>query len=430
MNEYIFNMTNDGVFFGKSECIPLSNTNLPVGGFAFLHDVYWKISITVQAEVKAEVRVLSYKPSDKYIINQQEFPPYIKYLFFAPFYFNELQYQVAVLITGTMRRLCFDHPRGPKNLINKTGILSDQSSYTKEKMRERELILRKEEKPELSLTFQITTEFKCKFAEARIEDGCITFNFTVDRNDFRVKIENKHLRKEYEIIKEYLVKKFGKKSFQVTITYEQPVFKVLKVESKDIEAIDESYIDHIRISQIRSLVKIEATKNDAKILPLNEVFAKSEIGNTNLFDLDVDDIILVLTDNYAYRNSEELKYLANIHHANKEKVFISLNPYFGFLFFYETDTHYFYIWELLNNYATYIWRFSKNAFDQLASYQQTEQEINTVHDDGRNLYKKSFREGNHSFNFEAIDHDEIEVNPEISFAIWKNSFERILSTTV
>ncbi|RYX99026.1 hypothetical protein EON78_04050 [bacterium] len=38
-------MTNDGIFVGGGRSIPLSNTNLPVNGFAFNEGIKWLVGI-------------------------------------------------------------------------------------------------------------------------------------------------------------------------------------------------------------------------------------------------------------------------------------------------------------------------------------------------------------------------------------------------
>lgn len=429
MSVYIIKMTNDGVDVSNRQ-IPLSKTNLPVSGFAFVGNIYWEVEIIESSHNSAEVRVSDYQPRNLSNFEHQEFPANITELLFFPFSFYYLQNQISVTQPGLMRNLCYDHPRGTLKLFSRHAAAGQVSNYSSERQSERAEQLKIWKEDSNNKLSSQSIEFRWKYADAEFENGAIGFQYHLEKQPFRIRIENPHLRKEFELLKDYISKKSGRLTFDVKLQYSQfPEVKIVTVASDQIATIDASFIDNIRILQIRSLIKIEESANSTKVISLDEIFTKTEVIDSNIFATQIEDVIQVLTDNYSYRNSEELKYLSNLHDFSNEKIYISLKPYFGFIFFYQTDRHCYFIWELLETHATYTWGFAKEIHTQSDSFKQVEEEINKVHAHGRIEYKDSLRTSNPSFIFKSFDHDNIEQKPLEAFKIWQakllHHFQRV-----
>lgn len=270
------------------------------------------------------------------------------------------------------------------------------------------------------------TVVKVKFEEATFGDGKITFKAKLKGlniiEDFS--IENRNLKSEFENIKPWFVKRIGK-SFSVTVNLTLIDRKVTKsiASSEEISSINEELIESIKTQRVLLLVKTTRTKGDSKaVFDHDEVFGILENGKgINVFDSSADNIIEVLVTNGLAKNSSQLKYLSRDKQSLNEKLRFTLKPHFGFLFKVEISTKQFFIWELLNSHATYVW---ERGLGDRDFYQFVEQEISFINANGREQYRRHYKNLlSKPFRFVIIEHDCAELTEEERFEAWKTKLE-------
>lgn len=443
MEERILKMTNDGIYINNYDKVLYQQTNLPIRDFIFIKEVFWKVAIksTLFNSTNALlVDVLDYNIKNPEAIGIQKLKGEIPFMIFLPFEYEKLKHQVACHKSGIMRSLCKDHPLGSKNPIHQNikPPVSD-SLYTSKKQLEKE-----EKKNELeSQPFEPAKPFEWpievkefnfnhRFEKATIKNQCIDFKKQLQKQDkeITISINNEFFKKEYELIKEYIAKRLGKKTFSVRVVanYRANKLESLEATSEDIDKINETFIEEIRNRQIHLLRQVDKGIKDKKLYTVEEVFSAQEDFPGNVFNNDVNDIIQILTEGNEHRNSQQILFLAKEHKAEVEIVRLTLKPLFGFVFYIETESNHNYIWELLDSHATYIWSFSKKFFSLSDAYTNTDLFIKEVHELGRNAYKRHYNanQSNYQCRFTSIDHD---MNNDISnenIGIWIEELKRII----
>ncbi|RZK01758.1 MAG: glycosyltransferase, partial [Flavobacterium sp.] len=224
-------------------------------------------------------------------------------------------------------------------------------------------------------------------------DGRITFKAKL--KDYKVirdfSVENENLRSEFENIKPWFVKRIGK-FFIVTINLKLVNGQIddASAFSEDISTINNEMIESIKTQRVLMLVKTARIKDDKKaVFDNDEVFGVLDEGQgTNVFESSADNIIEILIKNGLAKNIRQLEFLSKDKHSLNEKLRFTLKPLFGFLFKVETPTKQFFIWELLNSHATYIWEKEINDAD---FYQFVEHEISYIKENGRDEYRRYYK---------------------------------------
>lgn len=442
MQVRIFKMTYEGIFINSLERIAYANTNLPVHGFDFVGDIYWKVAIeTSENKTHLKVEVLEYNAKNLSIFNAQKIQGEVPFIVFLPFQYEQFKQQVACRQSGLMRSLCKDHPLGSKRPIHLTHSISDKKKlYSTERIVDKEHLkkLAQNDQDNLAqlhaanqLSSTINISFKHKFSDCTIKDGLVEFsrNFNEAKDTLIISVFNEHLKKEYDLLKEYFSNRLGKKTFLVSISLEIKGSEILsfKALSTDIDKIDQAFIEEIRFRQIQSLKRIAIADEAKKLLSVDEVFLHSEQFSSNIFNNDINDIIKELTNGYSHRNSPQIVFLAESHNAANEKVYLTLKPLFGFVFYITGLSQHHFIWELLDSHATYVWSFSKASYTQRESFEVTELAINEIHHKGRNVYKAQFKaNAGPNFRFIPLDHELSENESSVVFETWKEKIESLI----
>lgn len=442
MKEKILKMTYEGIFINSLERISYQNTNLPVHGFDFVGDIFWKVAIEASKDkTHLLVEVLDYNAKNLSIFNAQKLVGEVPFIVFLPFKYEKFKQQVACRQSGLMRSLCKDHPLGSKKSIHLTHSISKKDKlYSTERIVEKVHFEKQTQSSQNNWTQQYTVNhfpktvnisFKHKFSDCTIKDGMVEFSrkFNEARDTLIISVYNEHLKKDYDLLKPYFSNKLGKKTFLVNISLEVKGSEILsfKAVSADIDKIDQAFIEEIRIRQIQSLKRIAIADEGKKLHSIDEVFLHSEQFSSNIFNNDINDIIKELTNGYSHRNSPQIVFLAESHNAANEKVYLTLKPLFGFVFYIPGLTQHHFIWELLDSHATYVWSFSKASYTQRESFDVTEQAINEIHHKGRNVYKAQFKANPGSdFQFSPLDHELNENESSVVFETWKAKLENLI----
>lgn len=282
------------------------------------------------------------------------------------------------------------------------------------------------QEPRTPVIEEIQTVVKVKFEEATFRDGQITFKAKL--KDFSIirefSIENENLRAEFENIKPWFVKKIGK-SFIVSITLKLADKEITDATafSEDISTINSEMIESINTQRVLMLVKTARIKDDGKsVFNHDEIFGiLNEGDDANVFNSSADNILQILMDNGLAKNIRQLEFLSRDKQSLNEKLRFTLKPHFGFLFKAQTPTKQFFIWELLNSHATYVW---ENEVDDINFYQLIEQEISFIKGNGREEYRRYYKHlPSKTFRFHLIEHDSADLTEEERFQTWKNKLE-------
>lgn len=167
-------------------------------------------------------------------------------------------------------------------------------------------------------------------------------------------------------------------------------------------------------------------KDDGKsVFNHDEIFGiLNEGDDANVFNSSADNILEILMENGLAKNIRLLEFLSRDKHTLNEKLRFTLKPHFGFLFKVESPTKQFFIWELLNSHATYVW---EQEIDNTDFYYFIEQEISFIKANGREEYRRYYKNlPSKKFEFHLIEHDSADLTEEERFQTWKNKLEAAL----
>jgi len=371
-------MTNEGIFFDEEECIAYTKTNLPKGHFKFKAriQIYWLVALNPIPGNKTakEVHVENYQPKNIYTFADQFKLRTIPFLQFTKLD-RDAFLNVCESYDLPWLECFFSNPSKPAAIQSVGPFVPNPIN--------------------LPVVQEYSVELTANFADATIVDGAIVFQNRMDGVDSILvfEIPNPSLNADYEIIKEYIVKKLGRKTFRVTATIKKTGHKAVVENacSEDIARIDDSFIQKIKDKQNRSLLNIKPP--DGKFLhTLDELLLLSVELKGNVFQANVENIIQTLTGDNRCRNAMQLNYLAKQHDIT-EVVYLTTSPCFGFVFYLQEDDHRSYVWELLNSHATYIWSFEGEVRDREREFEHIEQSINEIREVGRNQYKHKYHRG-------------------------------------
>lgn len=238
-----------------------------------------------------------------------------------------------------------------------------------------------------------------------------------------MRIENSFILPEFEFIKSYFFKVFGKKTIQVRgrIHISDGGETTHQLASPEIRMIDEQFLAGIKKIMIEEAVKKPQIITVDKGLFTEDDFLEGlhdeKLGDT--LSPSEQDILHTLLDAKGVRNRKQLEYLAGKIQTHSEKIRFTLNPNFGFLFFHQGERNTHYIWELINSHATYVWTFpgSKSMPGHL---NKVEEIINFIRINGRTAYVD---------NVDEIFHKVIHRGGQLkdAFPRWRHELNALLT---
>ncbi len=373
------------------------------------------------------VRVIDYSPPDNYQIQEEEFENPIHRIEFEKMDWNKFSPLVYSYTLSQMEEMFFNPSEAYSSASpqNSNDALKQQTRWNAEHLRNIAPHSFAQES-RMPIVEQIPMVVKVKFEDAMFGDGQITFKAKL--KDYKVirdfSVANENLRSEFENIKPWFVKRIGK-SFIVTIHLKLVDGQIddAIAFSEDISTINNEMIESIKTQRVLMLVKTARIKDDNKaVFDKDEVFGVLDEGQgTNVFDSSVDNIIEIVVKNGLAKNLRQLEFLSKDKHSLDEKLRFTLKPLFGFLFKVETTTKQFFIWELLNSHATYVW---EKEINDTEFYQFVEQEISFIKVNGREEYRRYYKSIVYkNFEFHIIEHDGAELTEEERFQAWRNKLE-------
>ncbi len=252
--------------------------------------------------------------------------------------------------------------------------------------------------------------------------------FKWSNDSVEIKIPNENLLPEFEFIKPFIQNFLGRKTIDVKSTIELRGEEVINATGSSIQ------IDRIN-KELLDIFKFKTWKNHIKETLINRIdknyftndelfadFDKSEKGNISPENFE--ELFKLFLKNEKIRNEAQLVFLAGKIHEHDSKIFITLHPDFGFIFYAKGEAFTHFIWELLNSHATYIWSFDKDV-----TYHQQLDKLSIIlahiKQQGRSIYKQSLR----SFDdpvLHVVRHASANSLTKDHFPIWKLKLAQLL----
>ncbi len=421
----IIKISNEGIHLNPALFIPIQETNIPIRYMQFhTHkEIYWKVELLgYNTELRQwKVKVLDYNTIDTTKYDKQNPTKEVKQIFFDKLDWTKLETLLSLyqknMLTGFI--LNYDD-----NYITEKGISKANPNFLAENIKGNFSA-----RAHYPFNDKINLEFSVRFTDAQFKLGYVGFTKYIKELNSNVsfKIVNDYILPEFDPIKSWFSKIFKAKTFKITASISSSGENISEVTatSHQIDRINSEFLESIKYQRTMSLTKApKFTNPDKTLFTAEDVFNElnSDDPQGNAFKQSEIDILNFLLDNHTIRNKRHLEYLSGSKQSAHNKLRFTLHPNFGFLFLIEGEECYHYVWELLNSHATYIWSIPKTDLELKLQYKRIESSINSIRDQGREGYKRAYRE-NHIDNdlvFSFIDHDEITSNFVDGFAKWKH----------
>ena len=264
-------------------------------------------------------------------------------------------------------------------------------------------------------------KFSYPIKKINFKNGHVAFEHKVVEMNETVffSIPNENIKEEFDSIKNYFAKVLGTNRIQVNATIEIINFKINKVDanSPEIDKIDKTLIDNLKIDFVKKIVKKKTGDELNKSLftmeaCLENLTDEKELANT-LFKSEEDflEVLLQAANKKHYNN---LRFLSSKHAHELSKLLFVIRP-FSFVFFLEGIKNIHVVWETLDTEeATYIWHIDKN--NKSINLDKIEENIRIIKSDGKMAYISKKNEG-----FKRIEHDYTDIHA--GFIKWKEKLE-------
>lgn len=373
----ILRLTAEGVYYNPAACIPWEHTNFPpASSFGIMDqtETYWvfeQLSFDKKTS-QLEISPIDYAPANRESFENQnpKFP--IKSLVFRAIDWVELKKVLYKYAPDDFADITYvsnkpdDAPRFG-GMEKYPGKAPDKRTGSHE------------------------VNFSISLKKVTFKYGYVEFEKSLPDLKLRevMRIENSFILPEFEFIKPYFFKVFGKKTIQVRgqihITERGEITHQLT--SPEVRMIDEQFLAGIKKIMIEDAFKKPQIITVDKGLFTEDDFLEGlhdeKLGDT--LSPSEQDILNTLIDAKGVRNRKQLEYLAGKIQTQTEKIRFTLNPNFGFLFFYQGERNTHYIWELINSHATYVWTFP-GPKSMPGHLQKVEEIINFIRVNGRTAY--------------------------------------------
>ncbi len=433
-NNYILiRLDNEAIYLNNSLVISYKDTNLPKDHFKFktTKPIYWKVrqvlylgesnSLTVEV---VDFRVVEH---DEFADQQPKLP--VHSLLFWPLDWLIFQDFIYSYTLNKIRHALRNVPDPPLSESRKKPseeelkqFRADQEAF---KRSAPNLFHQEVEQVEDRII-----EVKVKFEESYFGDQQIRFTakYKPAKETWDLVIENTKIKREFEHIKPWFIKKIGK-SFTVSITlrFLGRQWKPVLISSPEIDRINEELIEEVKTDIVKQLLRVEGRDPKKEIYTEDEVF-RENTDDENALNLDANQILQILIKDGKAKNVKQLEFLSKEKQQVNEQIRFTLKPKFGFLFKIRTLAHDFYLWELLDSHATYIWQIAvegKSRRDEF--YAIITQAISFIKANGREAYKKEYkRNGNKNYVFHFLEHVRNDLTQDESFELWKLKLHAIV----
>ncbi|WP_343522021.1 hypothetical protein [Pedobacter sp.] len=437
MKRLTIRIDNENVYLSPNTIVPLTRTNFPHQHCKLRshRDVFWEVELLgyVQDSRCWHLKVIGYSSIDISNFERQKSTREVSGIVFERFDWNRLERLLSSYHKMSMQDMLYNLNPGRHNFPDPGSSFykgaSEQSFTDNGNELSKENAMPYGHLPQIK---QQSISFTVDFSDAQFSDGLVKFSKKIkdiaQALDFQ--IVNSHLRAEFDHIKSWFTKWFKTKKFTVNAVITQTKGKVtgLSAESAEISMINQELIDRIREQRTLALTKsLGGPELDRSVFSAMEVFNEMATGDVdgNVFLQQEEDILQLLIEKTRTRNRRQLEYLSGNKQSEDVKLWFTLAPSFGFVFFVRGSFNNHFVWELLNSNATYIWTFDGNVESKEHQLKEVEEAIAFIRHNGRQTYKRKCRQENRipGLSFSFIEHDGIGSETDEGFLKWKDKLE-------
>lgn len=268
-----------------------------------------------------------------------------------------------------------------------------------------------------------TEPFSVPIKDVKFLDGKVTFEKKIQlfRKAVPFEIQNAHIIKAYDSIKNYFAAVLKTKNIQVIPTIHAAGGEILSVaaSSVEIDKIDHTLIEEVKFEIVNTARKKEMT-GEQQVLTIAEFLEtlNSEgIKGQHLFK-DEEDFFDNLLERSGTKHHTHLRFLSSKHKHDLTKLRLVQKP-LSFIFLLSGTDQYHVVWETLDTTeATYIWSFPKQTALK-PMLLQVDKTIKQILKDGKNVYLDRKEE-----NFTRVFHDYTDL--QNGFRNWKEEIEKVI----
>ncbi|MBV4357307.1 hypothetical protein [Pinibacter aurantiacus] len=271
-----------------------------------------------------------------------------------------------------------------------------------------------------------TETFSISMKDIQFYNGCVLLRkkFKWVSQEVEFIINNNFLKEEHDAIKNYFAKilNANKISINATLELEDNIVVGHKAQSPEVERINETLIEEVKINFTKSIIDKTADK-PKNLFSMEEFIAEfgEETFKPKIFYPDEKsfiDSLLKVSDRKHYKH---LEYLSSIHCHSIMKLRFIPKP-LSFIFLLETTDSFVFLWETLDTAeATYIWETPKEVKQLKDEIVKLDEVLTLIKTEGKNQYIAS-----NPNSFHRIFHDY--SNTTNNFDKWKNDLQKALNS--
>lgn len=435
--EILLKINNDKIWLNEKDFVLINNTDIPYKHLTFIShkQIFWKVQLKTynKQSGKLIVEIVDYDcQRNSSFLNQK--PKYkINSLEFRTFDWNFLEPILSSYKKSKLKHKLTNFDNQKIESKSNQGKQENWSTYSDVKIVAS--INNIEEKIAPVIT-KFEEEFAIDFNDSTFMLGYIRFSKFIKKLNKNIdfKITNENILPEFDNIKYWFSKKLKTKKFKVRVVFTLVDNRLSEFNaiSKDIDNIDQSLIEGVKVQRTLEITKIIRPQNiDKALFTSDNIFDlyNSNDLEGNIFKQTEQDILDLLVEKSSVRNKKELSYLSGKKHSVNYRIRFTNHPNFGFIFLAEGELNNHFIWELLNSHATYVWSIEKGINELELQYKKIEATINTIMGCGREKYKRAYCT-NHQDNdmiFNVIHHKDKNSQLIDEFPRWKQRINELIT---
>ena len=397
----IIKITNQAIYFSPSFQIPIAKTNLQGALFSIKENglLWCLVNITDwnKSTKTLSLEILKYDLSEIDTFHGQKPKGGIDHVVI-----NKLLWATWASHLSSFQKHSFQH------------IEIDESPIQDKKVKEN----------------KINLKFKASLKDLKFYNGyaIVTKKFKWSQDRVEIRITHPHLLQEYNFIKPFFAAHWKKKTIDVRATILLKNSEVIKASggSSDLESIDNSLVDVIKLKQIKKHFESPFVKIlDKSLFTMDDLFNEEYASDKgNLTPSDFNELFNLFLKEHNVRNAAQLIYLAGRIQDPSKKILITLSPNFGFIFRYIGVERDHFVWELLDSHATYIWSFEKSIFET-DQVERLSIIISSINKQGRTLYRH-VQYNTSELCFNLVNHAQANSNVKDHFPKWRLKVDALL----
>ncbi len=319
MKTIFLKIGNKHIYNNETEYIPIENTNLPFSDMRFnteYQDIFWEVEIRRFDKEKEElfVKVTDYNPQVGGVFKDQKRKKTFKQIQFDLLDWQKVEPQLSSYTESAIRDHFYGLTTGQR-IESRDSPWQDPNSIPTgpvELESESELPTRKDQET-VALKRKIEEVLRISILEFRFHERFVSTFKMLKKPTVPVEIviHNSTFRQEFEYIKDYFVRYFGRKTVKVFIDYEIDSDKITNLNCKcpELEGIDDTVIEAIKVKRTNILRK-PSQKETKSILDLEEIFhlMNDPSAGKNVFEQSEEDIINHFINIEGIRNKQQLSF--------------------------------------------------------------------------------------------------------------------------